>query len=46
MSKFFDWLVEVLPSVWGILWIIIITGISVGGVIWVYQWIMRLVGAM
>lgn len=46
MSRLWNWCVDKLHKLWGILWIIIITGISVGGVIWVCQWIMRLVGAM
>ena len=44
INKIWKVLLDVLPVVWGILWSIFITGLSLGGCIWVIKWFFNLLG--
>lgn len=46
MKKFFDWCTNVLPAVWGVLWMAIITIGSVALLITVVLWLLRVLGVM
>lgn len=43
MKFFYD---KWIPLLWGGLWIIAITAISIGVVTWSIQWVLRLLGVM
>ena len=42
----FEKLEKFLVPLWGCLWIIFLTGISIGAVIWSIKWILSLVGVL
>lgn len=42
----FNKLEKVLVPVWGLLWVLGITAVSVGVVIWSVKWVMTLLGVM
>lgn len=44
--KFINWLEKWLPFAWGVMWIILITGLTLGATIWVVQWVLSLLGGM
>lgn len=46
MSKFVDKLTNVLVPVWSLLWITLLTALSVGGAIWAVKWVMKLLGVL
>lgn len=46
MKKIWDWLCKVLPVVWGILWMSVITVMSLALLIAAFQWLLSLVGVM
>lgn len=46
MKKFFDWLTNVLPVAWGILWMAIISVGSVACLISVVKWLLHQMGVM
>ena len=46
MKNFCDKLWELIPAVWGLLWLVIITVGSVSLLIWVFQWLFKLLGVM
>jgi hypothetical protein len=46
MKKCFDWLTKVLPTIWGVLWMGIITVGSVACAIAVVKWLLHLMGVL
>ena len=46
MKKLWNWFVEALPILWGIMWVWIITVGSIALVISVSQWLLSLLGVM
>ena len=46
MKKFSDWLWDILPWVWGLIWILIITVGSVGVLNALVLWFLRSIGVI
>lgn len=46
MKKFCNWLIDVLPTAWGILWMTIISIGSVAVLILVSKWLLSVMGVM
>lgn len=46
MKKFWNWLKDGIPFLWAVMWTIIITAVSVGGVIWSVSWCLEMMGVM
>lgn len=46
MKKLYEWMVEILPPIWGVLWMCILTGASLAGVIVVIKCILMALGVL
>lgn len=46
INKFIQWLYKWLPYVWSFTWLVIITGLSVGGAFWIIKWILNMLGVV
>jgi len=49
MKNFKSWmekLSDIIPVIWGVLWILIITFVSTGLTIWSVRWLLDLMGVM
>ena len=46
MKKFFDWMSKIIPTVWGVLWMLIITFGSIAVAVAVIKWFLSLVGVL
>ena len=44
--KWFNKIEKYLINIWGVLWVLGITGMSVGVVIWAFKWIANLLGVL
>lgn len=46
MRKFIDWLTDWLPYAWLVMWVVIITAVSFGGMVWASNWVIDLLGVL
>jgi hypothetical protein len=45
-DKLWKWCDKFLVTLWGLLWLLIITGVSIGLAVLVVKWILNLVGVL
>lgn len=46
LDAWMDKLGDIMPVIWGVLWIVIITLVSTGLTIWSVKWVLTLLGVM